>query len=329
MRLRKLFGGTQENAFKGADSFCEHLNSTNLYDHEKEVIENFDSLVGEIKDWVQNRGFKQAEVLMDLVVDLKEGQTRADGITPSSLHEMTQALWFISAYEDGLPIDDPEGVLSVIFAHDIGEDFGMTPDDMEQHLRENAVFDDQKIETFKQDFDAITKQWGEDGEKRFDNNYEYYTGVQKRTNASIAKMLDRAHNIMTLIGVKDVPKMHTYIASTLQLQDHFTDQYSTDHPTQKETYEALAHLIRKEIKVSRFYTVNSGVPLPDDDELVTGMPEKGFTHLPIGVHPLIVTAERVREMYPETHLASNPKRYSEIIDKNGSFSKGDNADLTQ
>ncbi len=329
MGLRKLFQGTGKNAFKGADSFCEHLNATRLYDHEQEVIENFDSLVDEVQDWVQGRDYKQAEVLLNLVVDLKKDQTRADGVTPSSLHEITQALWFISAYEDGLPVDDPEGVLSVIFAHDIGEDFGLTPDDMEKHLRQNGVVNSRKIETFKDDFDAITKQWGEDGEKRFDTNYEYYSGVQERANASVAKMFDRAHNIMTLIGVKDVPKMHTYIASTLQLQDHFTEQYCDNHPSQAETYKALAHMIEKEIKVSRFYTVNSGVPLPGDDELQTGMPKKGFTHLPIGVHPLIVTAERVRDMYPETHLTEGLVRYSEIIGKDGSFSKGDNADLTQ
>ncbi len=311
-KLRGLFQRNGSNSFKGADSFCAHLSETGLYNSEQDVIANYDSLVSEMKDWVQHKGYTQAEALLDLVSDLKDGKTRQDGITPSALHEMTQAIWFISAIEGGLEVESPEGVLSVIFAHDIGEDFGMTIDDMNEYLDSKGLPDNDMRKEFLNDYDLITKAWGEDGEKRHKNNYEYYLGIQQSRNASVAKMFDRAHNIMTLVGVKDVTKMNSYIASTMQIQDHFTDQYCEDHPQQAEMYKTMAHVITKELKTSRFYTANSGVPLPDDDELNTALPEKGFKDLPVGLHPIIIPAERIRATYPETHLAHNPKRYTEI-----------------
>lgn len=321
--------------FQGSCSFSEHLQSTGLYNSEQDVIENFNALTDELETWIDDNDFVLAGTLLEFVLDEKDGELRKDEVTPSALHEVTQAIWFINLVENGLPVQDVEGVLSVILAHDIGEEFDYQPDDITEALiyKNPAVQNHPKLQQFSADFDLISKTYGPEGEKRHPNNHSYYSGIHTSPNATIAKMLDRAHNIMTLIGVKSIPKMNSYIASTLQLQEHFMDQYKADagHPhPQLETYESIAHLTEKMIKISRFYTVNSGVPLPDDDELYTAMPEKAFRGLPLGLQPLFIPAERIREMHPETHLAHDPVRYSgenaeDFYELPYSYTAGDNS----
>lgn len=49
---------TGAHSFKGATSFGAHLQHTGLYENENGVTKNFDSLIGETRDWLQNKDFK-------------------------------------------------------------------------------------------------------------------------------------------------------------------------------------------------------------------------------------------------------------------------------
>ncbi len=246
------------------------------------------------------------------MLNLNEGKTRKDDITPSALHEVTQALWLISAMENGLYIDDPESVMSLIFCHDLGEDFNLKPSYIEQYLNDNGIKSNYKIKQLKLSFDAISKKYGKNGDLRHAHDYAYYQTVAKDKNASVAKMFDRAHNIMTLIGVKDIKNMHDYTAKTLQLQEDYIPTASALFPNQALLYEIMEEVIKKEIKVSRFHTVNTGKKLPNDDELCYSMPNNIFKDMPSGLHPLIVPAERIRKIYPDTHMQDNLEQIVEI-----------------
>ncbi len=293
---------TSRHSFEMASSFCEHLQKTRLYENEDTVIENFDYLVEDIKKWLQNKGYKQAELLMKLMLEKNDGKTRQDGKTPSALHEITQALWFISCTEDDLNVDDIEGVLSVIFAHDLGEDFNLRPDDLEKYLLENGIRPSPKVEQFKQDFDVISKRYGKNGADRHDTIYEYYLDIQSSPNASIAKQFDRAHNIMTLIGVKDKNKILDYVFKTMQLQNDFIRDVSHKFKSQQEIYTNLDKIIKQGIQVCSYHVVDTGKRISNDGDIDLSMPESGFKNLPLGLHPLIVSAERIRKTYPKIYI---------------------------
>ncbi|MGH1378623.1 MAG: hypothetical protein ACRBB3_07350 [Alphaproteobacteria bacterium] len=313
------------NYFKGAKSFGEYLHSTGLYENENDLADNFDSLIDETREWLGNKGYKQAEILMDLMLDCNVGKTRQDGKTPSALHEMTQAIWLISCIEDDLHVDDPQNVLSVIFSHDLGEDFNIKPNELEQHLVDNGIQRSEKTEALKKSFDAISKRYGKNGEERHENEYDYSCAVRSDRDASIAKMFDRAHNIMTLIGVKDKSKMADYTAKTLQLQHDNVKEASNNFPSQEPMYKTLQQLIRQEIQTCYYYMVDTGKKITDNDNLESHMPDQGFKNMPLGIHPLIVSAERVRHTYPNTHLEDNNKMSPE--EKKHSIN--DNHDLSQ
>ena len=315
---------TGAHSFKGAASFGAYLQQTGLYANENNVTENFDNLVGETRDWLQNKGFKQAEVLMDLMLECNDGKTRQDGKTPSPLHEMTQAIWFISCIEDDLYAEDAEAILSVIFTHDLGEDFDIRPDTLEQYLVDNGIPRSEKTERLKTSFDAISKRYGKNGDDRHKNEHDYSCTVRSDRDASIAKMFDRAHNIMTLIGVKDKSKMADYTAKTLQLQNDNVKEASKNFPSQEPMYKTLQQLIRQEIQTCYYYMVDTGKKITDDDNLEDHMPEQGFKDMPLGIHPLIVSAERIRHTYPDTHLEED----NASLDKKD-YSTNDNTDFSQ
>ncbi len=304
--------GANQHSFEGVQGFAKHLLLTGLYDTEERVIENFDNLVDDLRSWLESRNYRQATILLDLMLDLNQGKTRQDDITPSALHEVTQAIWLISVLEDGLHVDDPEGVLSLIFCHDLGEDFNLRPDDIEKYLNDNGIKSSPQTAQLKESFDAISKRYGKDGDPCHEHDYAYYQCVAADKNASVAKMFDRAHNIMTLIGVKNISNMHDYTAKTLQLQENYIPLASDLFPDQAELYEIMEEIIKKEIKVSRFHTVNTGKMLHNDDELCQSMPRQFFNDMPSGLHPLIVPAERIRKIYPDTHLQNNVKRTIDI-----------------
>ena len=168
-----------------------------------------------------------------------------------------------------------------------------------------------KIDQLGYDLGLISKCYGKNGKDRYESEYEYYMAMQNSPNASIAKMLDRAHNMMTLVLVKededydDKMRMASYMAKTLQLQNDYVRECCKNFPSQADTYTSLKQVIEQETQACRYYIVNTGKKITNDNDLQEAMPEKGFHKLPNGFHPLIFIAERIRRTYPETYLENN------------------------
>lgn len=288
-------------------TFAEKLSNTGLYESEIDVINNMDSLEKEIRDWLQSNGFEQAEVLMDLMLKHRKGQFRNDDVTPEALHELTQAVHFISAIEDGFHVDEPEGVMSLIFAHDLGEDFGMTPGIIGGHLRKNGIKNEKAIESFMKSVDIMSKSYGVTDKKYKLNkefkikDHQYFLKIQQDKNASIAKLFDRSQNIMTLIGAKDANKMHHEIGSTEVLINDFIKDVCEKFPSQKDLYIAMKETLKIQMQIGRYLITDTGKPLPDNEEVREAMPANIFKHMPNGLNLAFVPAERVRATDPKMH----------------------------
>lgn len=307
-----------EDAAVKSRTLCDTLSTSGRFENESDVLENIQFLNGYLGQWMHDRGMKQSAALMDLMLDRNMDKYRQDNVTPTSLHEMTQAIWFISCVEDGLHVEDVEGVLSVIFAHDLGENFGDTPEDMNTYLTEQGITDRDAIERFKTSFDVITKQYrdkesGEKGPLKHAHNRDYNAALVQDQNASVAKMFDRPHNIMTLIGAKKLKKMISYMAHIVDEQDDYVREASANFPSQAELYETLQHITigetavtQIEIDIAQKRSVGNGTQL----EILGDMPDRGFKNLPAGIHPYEVIADRIRHQYPNVFMVDDPNGQS-------------------
>ncbi len=297
-----LFRDSPEYLFKGSSCFCEYLSNTKLFKTEQDVIDNYSFLVGELRDWLDSKGYITARAAMDFMLEKSQNDFRDDGITPKALHEITEAIWFISAIEDGLPADDPELILSIIFVHDLGEDYDVSPEDLIEDFGKCGFQNKKRMDAFLTGFDAITKYYGGNGRTKYyagigknKNEGEYQRNIMENPHASVAKIFDRAQNNMTLVGVRRVRKMHDEIAKT----EHYYEydkiiSMCNKHPQHTQIYTTMHRLLKKQTKLSRFYTVDDADSLPVNRDIRDWMPKTGFSHIPDGLNPLLVIAERIK-----------------------------------
>lgn len=293
---------------ENASTFCGDLSQSCLFDNEQDAIHAIDYLADNLNQWMALHGYRQAQLIMDRMLNHKSSALRHDGVTPAALHELTQAVWFISCVEDGLHVEDAEGVLSVIFSHDLGEDYGETPESFDAYLTENGITNRDAIERFKRSFDVITKQYrnpetDQKGPLRHANNSAYNDMLVQDREASVAKMFDRPHNIMTLIGAKEHDKILSYMDHILEEQDQYVLAASINFPEQSELYETLRYLTENEAELTREKIDLISFPYDDSN---TFMPEKGFKDMPFGLHPRSVIMQRLHEHYPDIYPADNP-----------------------
>lgn len=150
--------------------------------------------------YLVGKGFTKALRAFNYAERFHSG-TRKDGVTPEFAHQ----IW-IANYARTLRIDDSilEDLFSVIFIHDVMEDFDVG-------------------------FSEITEIFGERVSKSGQLMTKKHRGTQKPFDlyideisldliASIAKGIDRLHNITTMVGVFSVDKQKQYID---EVENHF------------------------------------------------------------------------------------------------------------
>lgn len=280
-------------------SLCLALSESGLFESEGDVIENFDTLVDLCRNHLTDLGFKRARHVMDIVVDIKAGEFRDDGQNPSSLHEVTQFIWLTSLIEDGLDIEDPEGAMINVFAHDMGEEFGMTPDDLKEIVSvKGQPMTADRLDAIAASHDALSKYYDNDKSQK-KNNQIYFTAISLDRTASYVKVIDRLHNVISMAGVRDEVRAGSYLDSTEQefisrIYNHSYDAF----PDQKPIYDSVVGALNAAIEiVDSYYRVDSD--FPSDDTVEAMMPARGFQNLPRGLHPLYLVADRARFLQPE------------------------------
>ena len=289
--------------------FSSQLSQMHLYNNERNVISSSDSLITALQDRLEVKGFKMAQAILDLSIEKRGVKLRDDDKTPRILHDVEQAIWTIDALESGYEVEEPELLVALVLSHDLGEEYGVTPAKMLKYLEENGIKNDKKVITFLKSYDAISKYFGDDEHaayknkeykgKNIDGHYkdeeDYQNGVRENPHASVAKMFDRAHNLMTLIGVRDKDVIHKEIAKTMHYyEDKHIEEMCDSFPSHRDIYEMLEETLEAQLKILRYFTLDVADTLPSNRELLGLMPTLGFYGLPAGLHPLIATAERVR-----------------------------------
>ena len=203
MNIRSLFSQKHEEFSKVrklSTPLHVQLSDAGLFDSEDDVNANFDTLVEHLQDWLDIQNFNREKIILDLMLEKKDGKLRKDGKTPSAIHEVSQALYFISCVEDGLYHNDPAGVIATILSHDLKEDFKVSREEIKDRLIENGIADDDDMSRFLDDFDTISYHSGDKHNPNFKNKYHYSLELRKRENAAIAKLFDNTHNSATSVG---------------------------------------------------------------------------------------------------------------------------------
>lgn len=278
-------------------SFLGRLAKSGKYDTEKLVIQNHEHLIQDVRSYLRANGYNMALACMDLAIEKNKGRIRGDKKTPSIIHEVSQALYTISLMEAGVQIEDPESVIALNFVHDLGEDHDLKPTELLKYLYQADLRDNERIMQLTRDFNLMTKK-NKAGEPRYNNEWEYYEALKESQNASLAKLIDRLHNLATQIGVKSEQRCSEYIRNTQVILNDYVAYASKKFPEQTEAYSVCRQMIDTTCQISRYYLARHeiGKPLPDMDELAKEMPVRGFS-VPIGLNPIFLSAKRVIKQF--------------------------------
>lgn len=301
--LFKTLVGEWPSAFwsKPARSFADNLTESGLFTTEDNVIENFGTLCGMVGSWLDDHGYARAHALMDFNLRFNKGKTRKDDKTPAALHEITQAVFSIACHEAGLKVGNHEAVMCTIFGHDMGENFNIRPQQMGDFLFVQKIGRDAFTLEFLENFNAISKKYGK--EMQYASDEEYMEVLRTMEHASVAKLFDNLHNLMTLIGGLKYEKGSGYIHKIEnQLTEHI-DELCKNFPHQSKIYRTLESAIKVGIDINRSYY--DGDHLSSEDALRKAMP-KVFLNLPEGINPVVVPLNRIAKAEPQQDEDKNP-----------------------
>lgn len=325
-----FFNNTRKHAYKDASCFCEYLSNTGLYNSEDDVIANFDTFIEQMREYLDGKGYKAARVTIDLML---EKNTKADGTyrlradkkSQSPLHEITEALWIISMREEGLldklKPNEIDLILSLAFAHDLGEDFNIRARELDNYILHNkAISTDYRMENIEmlevlQDrFHRISKYYGKEGKEDFhagknkgrdvDGKYrdehEFHEHCRADCYTGDIKTVDVVHNNMTLVGVRNTNTVNNKIAIA---EHHYKPKHIKEmcrkFPEHAKLYETMGELIPIQRELLHYYTTGDLASLPDNEMIREMCPKRGFSFVPDGFNPILVIAERIRKEYKQ------------------------------
>lgn len=150
-----------------------------------------------IRAWLQGRGYFNALRAMDLAEKKHVGK-RKDG-SPEFSHQVSQALYAITLIDYFL---HPEELLCVIFLHDIIEDTDVTEEQLFVlfgSIVSKATTRISKVRNGVRIPDEI-----------------YYKEMEECPITSIAKGIDRFHNILSMLGGFTPEKQVSYVEETIK-----------------------------------------------------------------------------------------------------------------
>lgn len=161
---------------------------------------------------------------------------RKDGVTPEFDHQISLALHALT-----LPnVMFPEELIAVAFLHDVREDYNVS--DVE--IRELFV-DKEFSDRVARAVDRMTKVVR--GVKRDPN--ALFDDMSNDPIASMAKLLDRAHNFQTMVGVFTIPKQKEYIKEALEYFFPMAKRARRKFPHQVRAYENLKWTLLSQIEL--------------------------------------------------------------------------------
>ena len=264
---------------------------------------------------MQERNFQYGLACLDLLVKHKGNSKREDGVTPSILHELSQALYTVALVEAGYDLPDPEIFMCLNFTHDLGEEYSLHKKDFLAHFENarisrtpiynkgvftqlalNKNWEDNAAELMTRmakKMDGISLYPRDDNPSQTDNR-KYFMNTLDDPSTVIAKFQDRIHNMATLIGVKSPDKHKDYIVETQDLRNTLMRARAL-YPRYARVFSVMENIVSAQIYFNSCF-LDKINPDRAMSTLATGLPRmKHIYPLPAGIDPLQITQRRALE----------------------------------
>lgn len=180
---------------------------------------------------LQGKGFYMALVAMDLAESLHTG-TRKDG-NPEFSHQISIAS-YAATLIDG--VVNEEEIYCAIFLHDAMEDYDLSFEEIKaktNNMVANAVLALSKV---RRDVPKL-------------NNEMYYSSMKGDFVATVAKGMDRVHNLMTMLGGFKPQKQMEYIKETKEYVLPMLKAARRRYPAYENIYENIKFVMTNQIRL--------------------------------------------------------------------------------
>lgn len=191
--------------------------------------QDYSKLKIQVRSWMQGRGYDNALRAMDFAAKFHTG-TRKDNQTPEFQHQLSQAQFIINLAP---LLMHPEETLATVFLHDVQEDYGV----------ESQVITDKFGKDVARHTWNMTKEFNGVAKKKQD----YFDELAKDPVASVAKGLDRIHNLSSMIGVFRIDHQKKYAQ---EVRDYFLPMLKEAQgrfPQQQGVYETLKYILKEQL----------------------------------------------------------------------------------
>lgn len=187
--------------------------------------QRYNTLINKLTDL----GFREALAAMKFAEQYHTG-FRKDGVTPEFDHQVSIALHALTLSG----VDYMERLLTVIFLHDVSEDYDVSKETLAFLFGEAAA----------EDVDSLNK-FNPDGTKR--DPHILFDRMADSETASVAKLLDRSNNLKTMVGVFNAKKQDSYINETYEFFFPMLEKAKENFPDQATVYENLRQMLETQI----------------------------------------------------------------------------------
>jgi len=207
-------------------------------------VEQYTKYFISMRYWLLGRSYYLALEALEYASHFHTGK-RKDGITKEYAHQLAIG-HFVKSISTSL--EHPEETLAAVFLHDICEDYGIAPEEIESRfgvMVRDAVW-------------LLTKKFR--GQPKTPN--EYYDAIAQNRIASIVKGADRIHNVQSMVGVFTLDKQRAYLQETMDYILPALKEARRLFPRQEPAYENIKHMLRSQIELLRaVHSAHEGVVL--------------------------------------------------------------------
>lgn len=170
---------------------------------------------------------------------------RKDGVTKEYAHQLAIG-HFVKSISTSL--EHPEETLAAVFVHDVCEDYGIAPEEIESRFGA----------TVREAVWLLTKKFR--GQPK--PTAAYYQAIAQNRIASVVKGADRIHNVQSMVGVFSLDKQRAYLQETVEHILPALKEARRLFPRQEPAYENIKHMLRSQIELlSAVHAAHDGVVL--------------------------------------------------------------------
>jgi len=184
-----------------------------------------------LRAWLSGKEYFTALRAMEYAERYHTG-TRKDG-SPEFSHQVSIAM-YAKTLTGNLPYE--EILLCVIFLHDVLEDF------------DEVRYEDLVKEFGVEIADLVRLMSKVEGDKKYTNE-EYYANLRTSPITSLAKGLDRVHNLMTMLDGFSPEKQVSYIVETLNYTVPMLKEGRRQYPENEHIYENMKFVMTNQVRL--------------------------------------------------------------------------------